>query len=977
MDSQKPSKSISTSTPSFSFRYNAEEEEVEQLFEPTKLVEAHSDNNSPQTTPVAEKKTKEKSARRSGSFEDGNDKEDKWRIFTEITGRLTKKVEEKIDDFKTERMIKKKEKKDKLKTTNSLSDSEDRSEDTSLAQASTVSNASSSPEKTKSLTVPNNDESDLGDISGSEEGSTPERPSTPTFTDDLSLQRPRPAGSQPVLDDKGRGKKGLKFKFYKKKVPETVDVEEAVEVFEEVPAEVKPLPLPRRKYRIVAHRYPWTAVATLTALLLAYFCQKPTFLSGILFGVILSFITALWSDHLYRWMTFVDPETNFLLGHYNFENIPFLSDKVIKKDLTPPELKYHKGWLNELPGEYNPQNYHISQTEPVYVKLVGSILRLCTPKGKIPKRAFCSEPKHSLKFTRERAFDIARCEVQLLPENLTNKRKWSRKYPMVIYLLPASHLGTRWAESKKNLLSDSDQSFEPNRNSPVNEIYVGNKKRDQFKWKMENLLRKLRKERPNCFNNLELEPLDNDVFFSDLETEGLDKTPRDSPIPSVGEPASKKSPAGSPTHGKGVKPPQPNNLPNKENHSKSSKSSPENSPKKVVPAQDDDSSCADPLSANLNDADDEGEDEEDDSISDFVKVSPLAEKTQIVLFARSAREKDLWYRKLVAATTYIGKLDPADEKYSEKHAKRREKRTEELRDYVSFMKSFGQFRCTYEDNTGVVTFDHTNKERENYLWLNLFLARILYDAMKQDFWIELIKSKIQKKLAVIRVPAFIEPITLAEIKFSGSVPAIEWTHNVSMNDDGIWTEVEISYQGTMTMTVYTKLNAFMLASNSQLPNHRVVERKPKTAYMDSSQEDSGETSTEELGERTAAAKTLAFIDKVGSSKIIQQLKETRFVKKAMEDVSNTPIHLNVRVNRLIGTLVLNIPPPPSDRLWYGFKPNVEIHMECKPIVGARNINFEYISNMIEKVMRSEFQKVIVMPNMDDLVIPLMSRDMPY
>uniref|UniRef100_A0A0A9YCY7 Testis-expressed sequence 2 protein n=1 Tax=Lygus hesperus TaxID=30085 RepID=A0A0A9YCY7_LYGHE len=728
------------------------------------------------------------------------------------------------------------------------------------------------------------------------------------------------------MDDKGRGKKGLKFKFYKKKVPEAVDVEEGVEAFEEVPAEVKALPIPKKKYRVVAHKYPWTAVATVAALLLAYFCQKPTFLSGILVGVILSFITALWSDHLYRWMTVVDPETNFLHGHYNFENVPFLSDKVIKKDSTPPEHKCYKGWMNELPGDYNPQNYHISQTETVFVKLVGSILRLCTPKGKIPKRAFWSEPKHTMKFTRERAFDISRCEVQLLPENLTNKRKWSRKYPMVIYLLPTSHLGTRWAESRKNLLSDSDHSYEPSRSSPVNE-----------------------------------------------KTDGLDRTPRDSPVPSVGEPASKKSPTGSPTH---CKPSQPDQ--ERESNSKSAKSSAENSPKKVAAAQEEDSSFADPPSVTVNDADDEGDDEEDDSISDFVKVSPITEKTQIVIFARSAREKDLWYRRLVAATTYTAKSDPGDDKYSEKHAKRREKRMEELRDYVAFMKSCGQFRCTYEDDTGVVTYDHTNKERENYLWLNLFLARILYDAMRQDFWIELIKSKIQKKLAVIRVPAFIEPITLAEIKFSGSVPAIEWTHNVSMNDDGIWTEVEISYQGTMTMTVNTKLNAFTaLAPNSQLPNHRVVERPSKMAYMDSSQEDSGETSTEEMGERTAAGKTLAFIDKVGSSKFIQQLKETRFVKKAMEDVSNTPIHLNVRVNRLIGTLVLNIPPPPSDRLWYGFKPNVEIHMECKPIVGARNINVDYISNMIEKVMRSEFQKVIVMPNMDDLVIPLMNRDMPY
>jgi len=36
----------------------------------------------------------------------------------------------------------------------------------------------------------------------------------------------------------------------------------------------------------------------------------------------------------------------------------------------------------------------------------------------------------------------------------------------------------------------------------------------------------------------------------------------------------------------------------------------------------------------------------------------------------------------------------------------------------------------------------------------------------------------------------------------------------------------------------------------------------------------------------------------------------------MEGVSNTRLMLTVEVKGLVGKLVLNIPPPPSDRLWY-------------------------------------------------------------
>lgn len=36
----------------------------------------------------------------------------------------------------------------------------------------------------------------------------------------------------------------------------------------------------------------------------------------------------------------------------------------------------------------------------------------------------------------------------------------------------------------------------------------------------------------------------------------------------------------------------------------------------------------------------------------------------------------------------------------------------------------------------------------------------------------------------------------------------------------------------------------------------------------------------------------------------------------IEDVSSTPLILNVEVEMLEGPITINIPPPPSDRLWY-------------------------------------------------------------
>ena len=63
-------------------------------------------------------------------------------------------------------------------------------------------------------------------------------------------------------------------------------------------------------------------------------------------------------------------------------------------------------------------------------------------------------------------------------------------------------------------------------------------------------------------------------------------------------------------------------------------------------------------------------------------------------------------------------------------------------------------------------------------------------------------------------------------------------------------------------------------------------------------------------------KFLRLVDKLTQNKYFQQATENKFVKRAMEGVSNTPLMLNVELKSLMGTLAVNIPPPPTDRIWY-------------------------------------------------------------
>ncbi|KAJ3615148.1 hypothetical protein NHX12_018716 [Muraenolepis orangiensis] len=63
------------------------------------------------------------------------------------------------------------------------------------------------------------------------------------------------------------------------------------------------------------------------------------------------------------------------------------------------------------------------------------------------------------------------------------------------------------------------------------------------------------------------------------------------------------------------------------------------------------------------------------------------------------------------------------------------------------------------------------------------------------------------------------------------------------------------------------------------------------------------------------SKIMKFVDKITKSKYFQKATETEFIKKKMEEVSNTPLLLTVEAQELRGTLAVNIPPPPTDRIW--------------------------------------------------------------
>ncbi|CAM4424526.1 unnamed protein product [Leuciscus chuanchicus] len=283
------------------------------------------------------------------------------------------------------------------------------------------------------------------------------------------------------------------------------------------------------------------------------------------------------------------------------------------------------------------------------------------------------------------------------------------------------------------------------------------------------------------------------------------------------------------------------------------------------------------------------------------------------------------------------------------------------------------------------------QEAESEAWVNALLGRIFWDFLGEKYWADVVSKKIQKKLSKIRLPYFMNELTLTELDMGISIPKILSSSKPSVDHRGLWFDLEISYNGSFLMTLETKMNLTRLGKEGESLGEQGKEGPRPRAYFlaDSDEESSSagssdEEDTAEVPEITGvegyvgghrSSKIMRFVDKIAKSKYFQKATETEFIKKKMEEVSNTPLVLTVEVQECQGTLAVNIPPPPTDRIWYGFRKPPRLELKARPKLGEREVTFAHVTDWIEKKLDQEFQKIFVMPNMDDVWLPIMHSAM--
>ncbi|KAJ0060174.1 hypothetical protein NL108_004018, partial [Boleophthalmus pectinirostris] len=420
------------------------------------------------------------------------------------------------------------------------------------------------------------------------------------------------------------------------------------------------------------------------------------------------------------------------------------------------------------------------------------------------------------------------------------------------------------------------------------------------------------------------------------------------------------------------------------------------------------------------------------SEEDSAELPRSPNPSTLYLFGRTGREKEEWYRHFLLASeeehgerevdrcvgrsgdvhaplhtlvssrgsSRVGSEDEPSTSCAQAPVLHSSTRTQPALDYHSYM---SQLLCaveltplwspgassTTESPTAVrghCTCDVAeHPEKGQTAWINALIGRIFWDFLREKYYADMVSTKIQKKLSTIRLPYFMNELTVTEMDLGTSMPLITATSKPEINPRGLWLELQLVYNGGLQMTLQTKFNLSKLGKEGGqevefTPDTKTPRCRPVLSVLADSDEESssaGSSDEEELllsepqgpvgdkgsstttnegaGGGKTGRKILRFVDKIAKSKYFQKAAENEFIKKKFEEMSNTPLLLTVEVQELSGALVINIPPPPTDRIWYSFCSPPKLDLHVRPKLGEREVTFCHVIEWIEKKLQEEFQ----------------------
>ncbi|KAH8286522.1 hypothetical protein KR054_010831 [Drosophila jambulina] len=724
----------------------------------------------------------------------------------------------------------------------------------------------------------------------------------------------------------------------------------------------------------------------------------PDFLRGVLATLLFFVVMDSWGSRLHKLLEHllltVHPERDaFVIP--NYKDLPICEIPAVEEHKT---IKTYAGWMNEI-SSYDPNTFSFTLTRSVYVRLDGCILKMSGTNARIPKRRMWNEPpidRNKILFTDHRSYDLRDCRIELLPLGLAKKRFFNRKYPIQLIIKSSRDL----PEETNSAESDSDVTIKPEGKEPKSAstsaitppgVEDQDKQVDFAATVMQADLQQLR----NTVNpDKELTeitvPCGDEVrllLFSRCDREKEDWYRRflaaskglvheqDLQVPMarfVEDTDLQAAAARQAMHLVGGC-----SFKGRETEEKNDEANPNEESEQQTP---------DGQFENITE-EDLIETPKDDSFDGMIMSANVARN-----FPDYVRFMAVYQKACSQATIPVTRIS-VGELSSEKHRTKKSRRAKRQEDEL--WKGIDQ--SLFLGPSGSI------------VWANVFLGRFLYSCLHDTLLHEKIKDVLQKKLNSIKLPSFMEEVVITNI-YLGRSPVL--CHRVSqpmLDERGVWMDADITYEGLAHITVTTKLNLLRIRGKSKSPmtaesatstatfaaeqgpdSRSNMDAASENVIYDSDAESSGGSSTESESpppgnaqENPAgteffqnspgnARRIFKIVDRIAASNLFQYATELPYVQRAMENM-NANITLRVDLKGMVARGTLNVPPPPSDRVWVSFRAPPRLWISTKPQVGDKSVDWSIVTNVIESKLCEAVNKFLVYPNMVDFSVPLLSN----
>ncbi|XP_041631375.1 uncharacterized protein [Drosophila kikkawai] len=738
----------------------------------------------------------------------------------------------------------------------------------------------------------------------------------------------------------------------------------------------------------------------------------PDFLRGV-FATLLFFVAMdSWGSRLHKLLEHLllstHPERDtFVIP--NYKDMPICEIPAVEEHKT---IKTYAGWMNEL-SSYDPNTFSFTLTRSVYVRLDGCILKMSGTNARIPKRRMWNEPpidRNKILFTDHRSYDLRDCRIELLPLGLAKKRFFNRKYPIQLIIKSSRDV----PEELNSAESHSDTTIKPEAKetkAASNSARTPPGAEDQDKQvdfaatvmqadlqQLQNTVnpdKELTEITVPCGDEVRL------LLFSRCDREKEDWYRRflaaskglvheqdlQVPMARFVEDTDLQAAAarqalhlvasglgGTSAKSKG-----------KETEDKTDEANPTDESEQQTPDGQFESITEEDLI----------DPPKDESFDGMIMSANVARNSPDYVRFMAVYQKACSQRTIPVTRSSVGEF------YSEKQRPKK-------RATASSLQSRRAKRQEDELWKGIDQSLFLGPSG-SIVWANVFLGRFLYSCLHDTMLHERIKDVLQKKLNSIKLPSFMEEVVITNI-YMGRSPLL--CHRVSqpmLDERGVWMDADITYEGLAHITVTTKLNLLRIRGKSKSPMTAesamsaasfAPELAPdlrsntdvgsENVIYDSDAESSGGSSTESESpppgnaqENPAgteffqnspgnARRIFKIVDRIAASNLFQYATELPYVQRAMENM-NANITLRVDLKGMVARGTLNIPPPPSDRVWVSFRGPPRLWISTKPQVGDKSVDWSIVTNVIESKLCEAVNKFLVYPNMVDFSVPLLSN----